>query len=54
MVRSTDKVANAYQVALYASAVLAVDKGVPSEIKKTRKGYDVVTDKGDIFRFIQK
>jgi len=54
MVRSIDNVNDAHKVALYASAVLSVDKGIPNEIKKTRNGYDVVTDEGDVFRFIQK
>jgi hypothetical protein len=52
---TTDKVSNPEQIALYASAVLAADKGIPStiEIKKGGKIYDVVTDEGKIFRFIQ-
>ncbi len=54
MIVTTDKVANPSQIALYASAVLAADKGIPSEIvKRDENTYDVVTDEGKIFRFIR-
>lgn len=48
---STDYCADPYRVALYASIVLAGDKGIANEIVKNDvDGYDVVTDRG-AFRF---
>jgi hypothetical protein len=47
-----DYVDDPRDVALRASTVLAVDKGVPSHIEKNDyNGYDVVTDEGKRFSF---
>jgi len=50
---STDKVADTLQVAQYAS-ICTSEKGIPNEIRETRKGHDVVlTESGDFFEFIR-
>jgi len=41
-----------YEAALKFSAILAADKGVPSELVKTPKGWDVVADDGKTVSFI--
>lgn len=49
---SIDYVDNPHDVALYASAVLAADKGIASELQRNDyNGYDVVTDEGKRFSF---
>ena len=48
---SVDVVLDPYQTALYASCVLAVDKGIPNAIECVdAHTWDVVTDQG-AFRF---
>jgi hypothetical protein len=55
MILSTDFVEDPYRVALYASAVLAADKGIPSEVVRIDDNtYHVVTEAGKIFRFLRK
>lgn len=55
---SVDIVDNPHHVALWASAVLAADKGIPSDVEPVNcargPGYDVVADNGSVFRFLQK
>jgi hypothetical protein len=52
---TTDKVSNPHEIAMYASAIIAADKGIPSEIvKRDDCTFDVVTDEGKIFRFTAK
>lgn len=49
---SIDYVDNPKDVALYASAVIAADKGIPSELQANDyNGFDVVTDEGKRFSF---
>jgi hypothetical protein len=50
---STDTVADPLAVANYASAILAADKGIPSDVIKTDYGYKVVTDENAVFEFHQ-
>jgi hypothetical protein len=55
MIVSTDYVANPHDIALYVSAVLAADKGIPSDIVSNDSGgFDVVTDENKVFRFCRK
>jgi hypothetical protein len=52
---TTDCVDNPEKVALYASAVLAADKGIPSDVERIDDNtFDVVTDEGKRFRFCRR
>lgn len=55
-IASVDYVDDTERVAMWASTVLAADKGIPSRIVPTDgcAGHDVCTDEGTVFRFLQK